>query len=112
MKMRYVSMTMLAAVGLILVACTPMRMGLQEATLEGLLEKQAACDQQRKQGFATDAKMIECQNNGNALEKSAGEYAAEGGRQANAANKVFWYSLAATAGWRSQRPQGMQDAIT
>jgi hypothetical protein len=105
-------MTMLAAVGLIMVACTPMRMGLQEATLEGLLEKQAACDQQRKQGFTTDAKMIECQNNGNALEKSAGEYAAEGGRQANAANKVFWYSLAATAGWRSQRPQGMQDAIT
>lgn len=113
MKIRYVlSMTMLVAIGLITVACTPMRMGLQEATLEGLLEKQATCDQQRKQGFKTDAKMIECQNNGNALEKSAGEYAAEGSRQTNSANKVFWYSLAATAGWRSQRPQGMQDAIT
>ena len=89
-----------------------MRMGLQEAALERLLEKQAKCDGLRKQGFKTDAGMIECQNNSNALEKSAGEYAVEGSRQRQAANKVFWFSLAATAGWRSQRPQGMLDAIT
>jgi hypothetical protein len=112
MRIRHVWILLLAVIGLLTVACTPMRMGLQEATLERLLEKQATCDGLRKQGFETDAEMIECQNNSNALEKSAGEYAAEGSRQGQAANKVFWYSLAATAGWRSQRPRGMQDAIT
>ena len=112
MKSRHISVLLLVALGFLAAACTPMRMGLQEATLERLLEKQARCDQLRKKGFEANAEMIECQNNGNALEKSAGEYAAEGGRQRNAASKVFWYSLAATAGWRSQRLQGMQDAIT
>ena len=112
MKHRQVSILLIVAIALIAAACSPMRMGLQQATLERLLEKQAHCDQLRKAGFDTDAEMIECQNNGNALEKSAGEYAAEGNRQRYPANKVFWYSLAATAGWRSQRPTGMQDAIT
>jgi hypothetical protein len=109
---RHVSVLLLAAIGLLAAACTPMQMGLQEATLERLLEQQARCDQLRKKGFETNAEMIKCQNNGNALEKSAGEYASEGARQKHAANKVFWFSLAATAGWRSQRPQGLQDAIT
>ncbi|MEJ2283142.1 MAG: hypothetical protein P8X85_06085 [Desulfobacterales bacterium] len=112
MKIRNAWILLLAAIGLLAVACTPMRMGLQEAALERLLEKQATCDGLRKQGFETDAGMVECQNNSNALEKSAGEYATEGYRQGQAANKVFWFSLAATAGWRSQRPGGMQDAIT
>jgi hypothetical protein len=112
MMNRHVSVLLLVAIGLLTAACTPMQMGLQEATLERLLEQQARCDQLRKKGFETDAEMIKCQNNGNALEKSAGEYATEGARQKHAANKVFWFSLAATAGWRSQRPQGMQDAIT
>ncbi len=112
MKYRRFSILLITAIALIAAACSPMRMGLQQATLERLLEKQAHCDQLRKKGFNTDAEMIECQNNGNALEKSAGEYAAEGNRQRYPANKVFWYSLAATAGWRSQRPGGMQDAIT
>ena len=112
MKYRQFLILLIAAIALIAAACSPMRMGLQQATLERLLEKQAHCDQLRKTGFNTDAEMIECQNNGNALEKSAGEYAAEGSRQRYPSNKVFWYSLAATAGWRSQRPDGMQDAIT
>jgi hypothetical protein len=89
-----------------------MRMGLQEATLEKLLEKQAACDQMRQNGLMSNARMVECQNNSNALEKAAGEFAAEGSRQTNPANQVFWYSLASTAGWQSRRSQGMQDAIT
>ena len=112
MKYRQFSILLIAAIALLAAACSPMRMGLQQATLERLLEKQAHCDQLRKTGFNTDAEMIECQNNSNALEKSAGEYASEGSRQRHPANKVFWYSLAATAGWRSQRPSGMQDAIT
>ena len=112
MNYRQILIILIAAIALLATACSPMRMGLQQATLEKLLEKQARCDQLRKSGYNTDAEMIECQNNGNALEKSAGEYAAEGSRQRYPANKVFWYSLAATAGWRSQRPDGMQDAIT
>jgi hypothetical protein len=112
MKYRQVSILLMAAIALMAAACSPMRMGLQQATLEKLLEKQARCDQLRQTGFNTDAEMLECQNNGNALEKSSGEYAAEGARQSDPANKVFWFSLAATAGWRSQRPQGMQGAIT
>ena len=103
---------LMAMMGILVVACTPMRMGLQEATLENLLEKQADCDRLRQNGFGSNAEMVECQNNSNALEKAAGEYAVEGGRQTNPANSVFWYSLAATAGWQSRRSQGMQDAIT
>jgi hypothetical protein len=112
MKYRRVLILLMAAIALIATACSPMRMGLQQATLEKLLEKQARCDQLRQTGFNTDAEMLACQNNRNALEKTAGEYAAEGARQTDPANKVFWFSLAATAGWRSQRPQGMQGAIT
>jgi hypothetical protein len=112
MKYRHVSILLLATIGLFTAACAPMRMGLQQATLERLLEKQALCDQMRKTNFKNNSEMIECQNNGNALEKSAGEYADEGARQGDPANKVFWYSLAATAGWRSQRARGMQDAIS
>jgi len=112
MKYRHVSILLLATIVLFAAACSPMRMGLQQATLERLLEKQALCDQMRKTNFKNNSEMIECQNNRNALEKSAGEYANEGARLGHPANKVFWYSLAATAGWRSQRPRGMQDAIT
>jgi len=112
MKYRHVSILLLATIVLFAAACSPMRMGLQQATLERLLEKQALCDQMRLTNFKNNSEMIECQNNRNALEKSAGEYAAEGARLGHPANKVFWYSLAATAGWRSQRPQGMQDAIS
>ncbi len=112
MKYRHVSILLLATIGLFTAACSPMRMGLQQATLERLLEKQALCDQMRKADFTNNSAMIECQNNRNALEKSAGEYADEGARQGNPANKVFWFSLAATAGWRSQRARGMQDAIS
>ena len=112
MKYRQVPILLIGAIVLIAAACSPMRMGLQQATLEKLLEKQARCDQLRQTGFNTNAEMLECQNNRNALEKSAGEYAAEGVHQTDPANKVFWFSLAATAGWRSQRPQGMQGAIT
>jgi len=103
---------LMATLGILVVACTPMRMGLQEATLEKLLEKQGDCNQLRQKGLMSNTKMVECQNNSNALEKAAGEYAVEGGRQTNPANSVFWYSLAATSGWQSQRSQGMQDAIT
>ena len=81
MKYRQIFILLIALIGLVAAACSPMRMGLQQATLERLLEKQAHCDQLRKTGFDTDAEIIECQNNGNALEKSAGEYAAEGNRQ-------------------------------
>ena len=112
MKYRQVYILLLAVIGLVAAACSPMRMGLQQATLERLLEKQALCDQLRKENFKNNSEMIECQNNRNALEKSAGEYADEGARQGHPANKVFWYSLAATAGWRSQRARGMQDAIS
>ena len=112
MKYRHVFILLLATLVLFAAACSPMRMGLQQATLERLLEKQALCDQMRKTNFKNNSEMIECQNNRNALEKSAGEYANEGARLGHPANKVFWYSLAATAGWRSQRPQGMQDAIS
>lgn len=112
MRIRRFALFLLIPMGIMVVTCTPMRMGLQEATLEKLLEKQVACDQLRQSGLMSDARMVECQNNSNALEKAAGEFAAEGSRQANAANQVFWYSLAATAGWQSRRPQGMADAIT
>ena len=68
MKIKNALILLLAAIGLLAVACTPMRMGLQEAALERLLEKQARCDGLRKQGFETDAGLVECQNNSNALE--------------------------------------------
>lgn len=103
---------LMVAMAILMVACSPMRMGLQEATLERLLDKQVDCDRLRQNGSMSNNRMVECQNNSNALEKAAGEYAAEGGRQTNPANKVFWYSLAATAGWQSRRPQGMEDAIS
>jgi len=112
MKTGRLAILLMAAIGILVVTCTPMRMGLQEATLEKLLEEQIDCDLLRQSGFKSNSRMVECQNNSNALEKAAGEFAKEGGRQTSAANKVFWYSLAATAGWRSQRPLGMQDAIT
>jgi hypothetical protein len=112
MRNRRFVIILLAATGLWVVTCTPMRMGVQEATLEKLLEKQADCDELRQHGLMPNTRMVECQNNSNALEKAAGEYAEEGGRQSSPANKVFWYSLAATAGWQSRRPQGTQDAIT
>ena len=112
MRIRRLAIFLSMVIGIMVVTCTPMRMGLQEATLEKLLEKQAACDQMRQNGLLSNARMVECQNNSNALEKAAGEFAAEGSRQTNAANQVFWYSLAATAGWQSRRPQGMADAIT
>ena len=112
MRIRRRAVLLSIALGIIVVSCTPMRMGLQEATLEKLLEKQADCDQLRQNGLISNAGMVECQNNSNALEKTAGEFAAEGRRQTNPANKVFWYSLAATAGWQSRRPGAMADAIT
>ena len=112
MRIRRLAILLSVALGIMAVTCTPMRMGLQEATLEKLLEKQVACDQLRRSGQMSNTKMVECQNNSNALEKAAGEFAAEGSRQTNPANQVFWYSLASTAGWQSRRPQGMEDAIT
>ncbi len=112
MRIGRLAIFLLIALGITLVTCTPMRMGLQEATLEKLLEKQAACDQLRQNGQMSNTRMVECQNNSHALEKAAGEFAVEGSRQTNPANQVFWYSLASTAGWQSRRPQGMADAIT
>ena len=42
---------LLSSIALLVVACAPMRMGVQEATLEKLLEQQAHCDTLRNKGF-------------------------------------------------------------
>lgn len=111
---------LLSSIALLVAFCAPMRMGVQETTLEKLLEQQAQCDTLRKKGFEreisddTEQKrmMLTCQNNAVALEKVSGEFAAEAKKQRDPANQVFWFNLAATAGWKSQTSKGMQDAIT
>jgi hypothetical protein len=111
---------LLSSVALLVFACVPMRMGVQEATLEKLLEQQVQCDALQggvSAAGVSDKKMqkrmmVVCQNNAVALEKASGEFAAEAKGQRDPANQVFWYNLAATAGWKSQSSKGMQDAIT
>jgi hypothetical protein len=87
-------------------------MGQQQATLGKLLETQANCNQLLKKGFKTGQQRVECNNNASALEKAAGEYATEAKDENDPANKVFWYSLAATASWGSRRPESSENAVT
>jgi len=110
---------LMVAAMIVITACAPMQMGLHQSALEQLLEKQDKCDALRKSNFEgvdrdqQNALIITCENNKSALEMAAQEYAAEAAKAATiAANKVFWYRLAATAGWRSQRDSAMADAIT
>lgn len=110
---------LMVAAMIAITACTPMQMGLHQSALDQLLEEQDKCDVLRKSNFEgvdrdqKNALIVTCENNKSALEMAAQEYAAEAAKAGTiAANKVFWYRLAATAGWRSQRDSAMADAIT
>ncbi len=108
-----------AAVLFMLGACAPMKMGLQQTALTQLLEEQTKCSQLRQNNFSGltgDQKkmmLVKCENTESALEMAAKEYADEAAKVAiSPANRVYWYRLAATAGWQSHREAGMTDAVT
>ena len=110
---------LMVAAMVVITACAPMQMGLHKSSLDQLLKEQDKCDELRKSNFKgvdkdqQNALIITCENNKSALEMAAQEYAAEAAKVGTlSANKVFWYRLAATAGWRSQRESAMADAIT
>lgn len=100
-------------------ACAPMKMGVQQTALTQLLEAQTKCSQLRQNNFgglAGDQKkmmLVKCENTESALEMAAKEYADEAAKVGiSPANRVYWYRLAATAGWQSHREAGMADAVT
>lgn len=95
-----------AALCAALAACTPMRMGESQATLDRLLVRQAECDR-TPQG--TDGKaLLDCANVKDSLAKLASELAVEARKMnTSAPNAVFFYRRAATAAWRSEEPKAM-----
>jgi hypothetical protein len=102
------------AAALIVMACTPLRMGESQSALSQLLERQRACDAKKAENKLTNPKDVaECIDTSGGLVALAREMAQEAGKPGtNAPNAVFFYRRAATAAWRSEEPKAMQEAIT
>lgn len=108
------SKTVLSAV-LLVAACAPIRMGETQATLVDLLNRQARCDAERTpaSGVLDQRRATECIEISDALGKMATELAEEARKTGTSKpNAVFFYRRAATAAWRSEVPNAMNDAIT